>query len=257
MEAGMRGRVLSFPWQYLRTGRRFALLPLMTIGCLCAEPILAGTLDILRSQTQEMADAVAPGNKVVWAKYLDARALYVSEDNEVKTKETVLAEIQPLPAGYSGTIKVVDFQVREHPALAVTTYIMDETEDVEGHILHNKYRETDVWRKTRAGWRLIAGQVLAIPKDPPEIQLSKTQLDEYAGVYRLSNATSVTIRVADGGLVADRPDGKPRILRTEVRDVFFSPGRPRERRIFIRDAAGIVSGFVTRREGEDLSWRRQ
>jgi hypothetical protein len=42
----------------------------------------------------------------------------------------------------------------------------------------------------------------------------------------------------------------------ELRDLFFVPGQPRTRRIFTRDAAGRVDGFVDRREGEDVRWRR-
>lgn len=33
--------------------------------------------------------------------------------------------------------------------------------------------------------------------------------------------------------------------------MFFAPGKPRTRRIFIRDANGAITGFVDRREGID------
>lgn len=42
----------------------------------------------------------------------------------------------------------------------------------------------------------------------------------------------------------------------ELRDLFFIPGQPRTRRVFTRDAAGRVDGFVDRREGEDVRCRR-
>lgn len=46
-------------------------------------------------------------------------------------------------------------------------------------------------------------------------------------------------------------------LRVEVRDVLFVPGQPRVRKIFQRDKEGKVTGFVDRREGEDLVWHRE
>jgi hypothetical protein len=42
----------------------------------------------------------------------------------------------------------------------------------------------------------------------------------------------------------------------ETADVFFAPGQPRTRRIFQRDATGAVVGFVDRREGHDITWRK-
>jgi len=51
--------------------------------------------------------------------------------------------------------------------------------------------------------------------------------------------------------------GRPRkALRLESPDVFFVPGEPRTRRIFQRDAAGRVTGFLERRESWDLPWKR-
>ena len=37
----------------------------------------------------------------------------------------------------------------------------------------------------------------------------------------------------------------------EARDVFFTPGKPRTRRIFRRGSDGGVTGFADRREGEE------
>jgi hypothetical protein len=45
-------------------------------------------------------------------------------------------------------------------------------------------------------------------------------------------------------------------LLVEVRDVLFIAGQPRIRKIFQRDTAGRITGFVDRRENWDLVWRR-
>jgi len=256
-----------FPVRFFRAARqasRWQRYPLI-VGGVFALTLIGATqaalpvndAKVLEAITQEMADAVAPGNKAVWDRYLDANALYVDENNEVKTKSMLLAEFKPLPPGFSGMIKIIQFRVQFHPGVAVTTYVHNETEDVQGQVLRNQFRETDTWRKTGAGWRLIAAQVLAIPKDPPETHLSVEQLAEYAGTYSMSKATQTIIRVADGALIAERADRPARTMKVELRDIFFTPGRPRERRIFTRDSAGVITGFVDRREGEDLVWRRQ
>jgi hypothetical protein len=46
------------------------------------------------------------------------------------------------------------------------------------------------------------------------------------------------------------------VLLPETGDVFFTPGRPRIRRIFTRAPDGHVTGFADRREGTDLVWTR-
>lgn len=58
------------------------------------------------------------------------------------------------------------------------------------------------------------------------------------------------------GLLAERADRPPATYLPEVRDVFFVAGRPRSRRIFLRDAAGRVVALADRREGEDVRWER-
>ena len=57
-------------------------------------------------------------------------------------------------------------------------------------------------------------------------------------------------------LVFERPARPARHFRAEVLDVFFEPGEPRTRRIFVRDPKGQVTGFVDRREARDIAWRR-
>jgi hypothetical protein len=43
----------------------------------------------------------------------------------------------------------------------------------------------------------------------------------------------------------------------EATDVLFVPGRPRYRYIFLRDAAGKITGLAQRREAWDLVWKRE
>ena len=105
-------------------------------------------------------------------------------------------------------------------------------------------------------WRLIGQHTVAVLKDPPAVRLTREELCEYAGVYTLTPAIQTTVRCGEDGLTSERADRPVVKYAPELRDLFFVPGQPRSRRIFTRDPAGRVDGFVDRREGEDVRWRR-
>lgn len=210
----------------------------------------------LQRATQALMDAVAPGERAVWERYTDPALTYVTEDNEVKDRAAVLADLKPLPAGYSGSIVVEEFHCSDFGSFAVTTYVLDEHESIEGHELHARYRGSDTWRTSHGDWQLVAAQVYAIPQDPPRTALPGAQLADYEGSYSLSPATRQLIRREGDHLIAERDGRAPQQLLPESADVFFTPGRPRTRRIFTRGADGHVSGFSDRREGTDLTWTR-
>ena len=244
------GRARSRSWPQLALG---ACLLGLAHGAPCAGAPVAATLQQL---TQALADAIAPGERTLWERYTDPQLMYVTEDNEVKNRAQLLADLKPLPAGSSGHIVVEQFRCVDHGALAVTTYLMNEHETVEGHELHALYRGSDTWHRHQGGWLLVASQVYAIPQDPPRTPLQPEQLHEYVGRYLLSAATAQTIRGEGDHLVAERPGRPAQTLYRESGDVFFTPGRPRTRRIFRRTAAGQIAGFAERREGTDLAWTR-
>lgn len=221
-----------------------------------ASHVAGSTAGALARATQALVDAIAPGERSVWEHYTDPAFVYVTEDNEVKSREQALRDLKPLPPGYSGWIDVQEFQCRDFGSFAVTTYIMDEHEDVEGHELHARYRGSDTWRATAGAWRLVASQVYAVPRDPPRGELPSARLAEYEGVYSLSAKTQESIRRDGDQLVAERAGRAPMVLLPESGDVFFTPGRPRTRRIFMRAPDGGVTGFADRREGTELVWTR-
>lgn len=211
---------------------------------------------VLRRQTQEMLDAIATGKAAVWERYLDENALYTAEDGAVSTKAQMVEQMKPLPEGVSGTIKVMDFKATVHGTVAIASYVSDEHEDYHGHKLHCQYRSTDTWLKTPAGWRLIAGQVLALRTDPPAIQLTRQQMEQYVGRYALTPGIIYEIRLKDGALEGQQTGRKAEPLRAEAADVLFVPGKTRYRKIFQRGSDGRVTGFAERREAWDLEWKR-
>jgi hypothetical protein len=212
--------------------------------------------DLLRRQTQELMDAVGAGARPVWERYLDAAAVYTDESGSVMSRSEMLANIKPLPQGVSGKINVLDFKVALHGSTAVTTHLDDEHETYHGHELHCQYRTTDTWVKTNAGWRIVAGQVLALRTDPPAVALTQRQMEEYTGRYALTPGIVYEIRSNGAVLQGQRTGGKPETLQAEVPDMLFTGGKPRYRKVFLRGPDGRINGFAERREAWDIIWTR-
>jgi hypothetical protein len=213
--------------------------------------------DVLRTQTQELMDAVTYGNPKVWDRYLDDKVVFTSEDGEVHDKAGMVKDIHPLPEGVSGQIAVTDFRATLHGKVAVTSYRADEHENYHGHQLHCYYRSTDTWVQTPKGWRLIASQVLAERGDPPGIHISESQADAYVGRYALTPEIAYEIRRNGTQLEGRKGTGAWEPVMVEGPDVLFVPGKPRYRKVFQRDDAGKITGFADRREEWDLVWKRE
>jgi hypothetical protein len=210
----------------------------------------------LRRMTQELLDAVAPGQTAPWERYLDDRFVHLDENGVVHSKAELLREFQPLPPGLVGRIEIDQFRVTVIDDTAVVALELQEYLDYHGQPIRSRFRSLDTWIRTDRGWRLIAQHAAAVLKDPPSVRLTRQELCEYGGVYSLTPAITTTIRCGEDGLTSERADRPVAKYSPELRDVFFVPGQPRTRRIFTRDAAGRVDGFVDRREGEDVRWKR-
>ena len=210
----------------------------------------------LRRLIQENLDAIAPGRVEVWRRNLHDKVTHVDETGKVRNKTEILAELTPLPKGLVGRLQVDKFQATVEGKVAVVTHEDLEHLDYHGQMLVSRWRSTDTWIKTADGWKLLGQQTLALLEDPPAIQLTNEQLCEYAGTYRLTAEIIETISCADGKLLGTRT-GRPEVAyQAEVADVFFVAGRPRTRRIFLRDAGGAITGFTDRREGIDVRWTK-
>ncbi|MCB1033618.1 MAG: nuclear transport factor 2 family protein [Acidobacteria bacterium] len=209
----------------------------------------------LRRLSQDLLDAVAPGDREVWDRTLHSRFLQVDENGGVHGKGEVLDGIQPLPPGLVGHIEIDAFRVERVGNTAVVALELQEHLDYHGQVLHSRFRSLETWVEEDGAWKLLAQHVAAVLKDPSEMRLSKDELCAYAGRYALTDEIVTTISCDASGLSSERPGRPPTHFKAETRDVFFEPGRPRTRRIFLRDAQGQIEAFVDRREGEDLRWR--
>jgi Domain of unknown function (DUF4440) len=210
----------------------------------------------LRQNTKALLDAIAPGDVGVWDRLLDDNALQVGENDLVRTKTQILAELKPLGPGLTGHLDIDDFRVARRGEVAVVTHEDSEYQDYHGQILRSRFRMTDTWVHTSAGWRELGSQVLAVLQDPPAQKLAVSALCAYNGHYEMTREIEATIRCEPEGLVVERAGRPARHFKAELTDVFFEPGEPRTRRIFARDHAGRVTGFVDRREARDVHWTK-
>ncbi|MEP6619784.1 MAG: nuclear transport factor 2 family protein [bacterium] len=250
----------------MRLARRLvcALLGCAVAGCTSSHtppvgaPVQAPTAveAELRRNTQALLDAIAPGDVKVWDRLLDASAIQVDENDEVRNKREILAGITPLGPGLIGTLTIDAFRAILHDNVAVVTHEDAETLDYHGQMILSRFRNTDTWVHTNGEWRLLASQVLAVLQDPPAVRLDHATLCGYAGRYAMTPDIVATLDCAGDSLVVRRAGRPDRAFLPEVRDVFFERGQPRTRRIFQRDASGAVTGFVDRREARDITWRR-
>jgi hypothetical protein len=213
------------------------------------------TQDELLRRTQELVDAIAVGNQVPWKAYFAEDAVYTDETGKTTDKPALIASITPLPKGYSGTIKVVKPQIRIHGETAILSYDLDESEIVFGNSLHARYHGTDTWLFRNGRWQIIAGQLLRYYEDPAPGKIDTARLDEYGGTYELVPGQTLTVFREDDKLYILHGSIPKILIEPESPDLFFRPGFE-GRRLFHRNDSGKVDSMISRRNNEDLSWKK-
>ena len=134
-----------------------------TFACAVNIPI---TQEELVRRSQELYDAVASGNQAPWQKYFADDCIFADEKGRVFDKSKLVADITPLPAGYSGTIKIENAQSRIIGNTAILSYDADETETIFGQKLKARYHVTDTWLQRNDNWQIIASQAHRYYEDP-------------------------------------------------------------------------------------------
>jgi ketosteroid isomerase-like protein len=208
----------------------------------------------LQAKDQALLDAVATGDRATWERTLTPDATYVDENGATLTRGALLADLNPLPPGVSGQIHIVEYKVKQIGDTALVIHRDDERETFHGQALTATYLTTETWVRQQGQWKLALAHVYVVNRDPASIDLPTAVLDEYVGRYAAA-PDLVWVIARDGDHLVGGREGQPaKPLRVEMRDILFVPGAPRSRKLFQRDEQGRVTGFIDRREGQDLRW---
>ena len=106
-----------------------------------ADSISIAQAELVR-RTQELYDALSAGNPAPFRKYFADDCIFSDEKGRTLDKVKLVADITPLPNGYSGAIKIDKPQSRLAGDAAVLNYDLDEKETIFGQNLTARYHVT-------------------------------------------------------------------------------------------------------------------
>jgi Domain of unknown function (DUF4440)/Domain of unknown function (DUF3471) len=234
--------------------KQIALITFLSAATITLATDVPITQEQLVRSTQELYDAVAPGNQKPWKKYFADDCIFADEKGRVFDKPKLIADITPLPAGYAGTIKIENAQSRIIGNTAVLSYDADETETIFGQNLKARYHVTDTWLQRNGNWQIIASQAHRYYEDPAVGKADFKKFTDYTGRYELAPGQTRSVVLEGDKLFIER-NGKNEQLLPETSDLFFRKGV--EGRILFRYAStGKVDALIDRRNNEDVIWRK-
>jgi len=226
------------------TADRFLIAGLALL-CLTS-PVAAADRDDaswFRTTTQALVDAVTDGAPAIWDRVLDPDCIITNEDGAVMGKARFLEDLRPLPAGFSGDIKVRDLTVRTLGTGAVVHYWLDERENVFDQQLKTTYVETDTYRRSGDTWVVVAMQVTVVPRDlEPVPNASAGGWRELLGEYRYDERATSRYRVfvRDGELFGGSDLKSATRLIPLAPLVFYQQGSI-HLLVFVRNRGGAVT----------------
>lgn len=212
---------------------------------------------LLKAKTQAFSDAGQEGKGAVMGAMLADDVVFVNEGGDIATKKDIVESAGPAQPGIERHIEVTDWSLTPHGSTAVAKFVDVLTQKIGAQTVQYKFLSTEVWQKKKGQWLMISSQTLALQQDPPAIALPDAVLDQYVGDYRMSDKFLYRIARDGDHLTGSMNGGTPVELRAEMRDLLFTPGQPRVRRLFQRDAEGRITGFISRREGRDTVLTRE
>lgn len=228
-------------------------LTLNVVSCSRSDTTI--TQEELVRRTQEIVDAVAIGDRKPFEKYFAADSMIFDEKGRNMDKKAFVEDQSPLPAGSSGSIKLVKPQSRILGDTAILSYDLDETETIFGQELKARYHETDTWVRRNGDWQIVAEQVLRYYEDPAPGKLDLKRYADYVGTYELAPGTTLTVSADGTDLFSQRINRTKERLVPEAPDIFFRKG-VEGRRLFRRNERGRVDAMIDRRNNEDIVWRK-
>ena len=209
-------------------------------------PALDPALSIpLHKKDEVLLTAVHTADRKAWRSLVAPDFFYLDEEGGITYLDAFLRQLAPMS---TQPLRIQTYKLTRAGDTAIVLH-----EDTDEHDV--RYIFTETWQRLNGDWKLRVLHVTNVLSDPPAIQLTQAQIDEVAGTYRAGSATC-SIRREGSRILYQRMNGPTVEQKAETRDVLFTPGAPRVRRIFIREASGQVSGFLVRYENSDTLWRK-
>lgn len=205
--------------------------------------------------TRALMQALTVGDRSVWERYLAPDFLLLDRDGSTQTRQAVLADIKPLPSGYTLAFGIKDIRVVDLGNSLMVVFLVEETETVFGQLLKVSYRNALTFSKEPQRWQLKVFQYVEIPKDAEPTPISADILQKYVGEYSAGGGLKYVVRTRDNRLFLERPAGGEVELLPESESVFYSKASE-FRKIFIRNSEGLVVELIDRRKGSDLRFRK-
>jgi hypothetical protein len=212
------------------------------------------TQDELVRRTQELYDAIVPGNPAPWKKYFADDCIFSDEKGRTLDKPKLIADITPLPPGYSGTIKIDKVQSRIVGETAVLSYDANETEIIFGQNMTARYHVTDTWLRRNGQWQIIASQAHRYYEDPAIGKADPKKFADFIGTYELAPGQTRIVTAESDKLFIKR-NGKKEQLFPEASEIFFRKG-VEGRILFHSGTNGKIDILIDRRNNEDVIWRK-
>lgn len=206
-------------------------------------------------RTQHMYDAIPAGDQAPWKSYYAEDAMVYDEKGRAMNKKALLDDLQPMPAGYSGVIKVMHPHGTFAPGVVVLAYDCDELETIFGQELHARYHSVDTWLYRDGKWQIAVSQTMRYYEDPAVGSTDAAHLNDFTGTYELSPGNRRTVTQLNGAIFLQRGTGAKTALLPESGDLFFRTG-VEGRILFHRNASGKVDALYDRRNNEDVVWRK-
>jgi hypothetical protein len=244
----------------MKRTRTFALFFAVWFGLsLAAHAASADTSTITEAElvhrTQQLYDALVPGDQAPWKTYYADDAMLYDEKGRSMDKKAIVADVEPMPSGYTGAIKVVKPHAIFAPGVAILAYECDETETIFGQELHAQYHSVDTWLYRNGAWQIVASQAMRFYHDPAVGVSDEGHWNDFTGTYELSAGNRRTVLREGHDLFVQRSTGAKTRLLPESGDVFFRAG-VEGRILFHRDASGKVDALYDRRNDEDVIWKK-
>jgi hypothetical protein len=241
-----------------RSRMRFCFLAIILSGATVA--LAAGkeasiTEQELVRRTQELYDAVATGNQAPWKQYFADDCIFSDEKGRTMDKSELVADITPLPTGYSGVIKLEHVQSRILDPVAILSYDANEAEMIFGQKLSARYHITDTWLVRDGNWQIVASQAHRYYEDPAVGKADPKKFADFIGTYELASGQTRTVLAEGDNLLVER-NGKKDQLLPETPEIFFRKG-VEGRILFRHDKEGKVDALIDRRNNEDVVWRKK